>query len=876
MRKKYLFSSTLGLLLLCLPLSLSAKENTATALKQPDWVASGWENIGQHRVAEALEKWQQGVNHLPPDQLLAFLGVYKQITAAERELKRVGLKERAILLRAPFKGEYAYYLLSARVTPADKASRRAKLSSLYRVMHHPDVIYAMAASRFRSETATQKTATPISKIIFHGNKLVANSMIEKSLRAYKGRSNTQSNLFQIRQSIIALYEQQGFHHVAVSLPKRSESGAVTVTIYENDIRYTGSRPNADHLVSEPSKDKNNTTNWVASGWRQLETRGEDSALAIWQAGVNRLPANRLLAFLGAYRQLSTAIRFARQGGASEQVVVLRAGLKGKSGYYVMSVRDVPKNRADRPEKLASLYKAMHLSGALYANTAEKFQSKKTAPAMLKPVADTFTVRGFHISGNALVDSTDIRKVLSHFTGKNKTRVDLIAAKQAILRLYRNAGYEMVAVGLPRKVDSEIVPIRIFEARIGKVWVSGGKKSLHKKIKSSMTALKPGKTALANKVDEQLRNLSQKHHIQSAQLIYHPTDEGSVDVEIAVDVKNPVKLGVMVSSLGTQETGQTLVTGIFHHNDLWGEGHQLTLSGTVSEKPQKLQVFSALYEIPMEAVDGKFMLSFSRANVVSGKVQAVLDSRGNGTLASAHYEQTILRLGRVRHFLTAGYEQHKFLEKFSNPAAPVTFSIGVLTKPVVLGYGMEGKFDQWQSNLNVSYYHNTPLGATKGNTSYRLLNPASFANWSFLRMSADFMYNWNNGWSFSEKLAGQISNNALISGERFYITGLSKVRGFEEVEASGDTAFFSRSELISPYWLKNTRFHLFVDAGRYKLNFPLPGEFGSDKIVSTGLGLHWMSSFGLDVLGEAGVVLNGLPVAPNGSMTGHFKVVYWFQ
>jgi len=390
----------------------------------------------------------------------------------------------------------------------------------------------------------------------------------------------------------------------------------------------------------------------------------------------------------------------------------------------------------------------------------------------------------------------------------------------------------------------------------------------------MPALESGKTPNAEKLDEQLRKLSRS--VQSVQLIYHPTNDGSVDVEIAVDVKNPVRLGVMISSLGTQETGQTLTTGIFHHNDLWGAGHKLTLSGTVSEKPQKLQVFSALYEIPMEVVDGKLMLSFSRANVVSGKVQAVLDSRGNGTLASVHYEQTLLRRGGIRHFLIMGYEQHNFLEKFSNIAVPATFSIGILTKPVMLGYGLEGDFGQWHDDLSVSYYHNTPLGATKGNASYRLLNPASFANWSFFRMSAGFQYDWSSGWSLSENLAGQISNNALISGERFYITGLSKVRGFEEVEASGDTAFFSRSELISPYWIKDTRFHLFVDAGRYKLNFPLPGEVGSDNIVSTGFGVHWTSDIGLDVLGEAGVVLDGLPVAPIGSMTGHFKIIYWIQ
>ncbi len=57
--------------------------------------------------------------------------------------------------------------------------------------------------------------------------------------------------------------------------------------------------------------------------------------------------------------------------------------------------------------------------------------------------------------------------------------------------------------------------------------------------------------------------------------------------LQADENNPMKIGLMVSSLGTQETGRSLFTGIFYHNKLWNAGHQLTVSYTGSEKFRNL-------------------------------------------------------------------------------------------------------------------------------------------------------------------------------------------------------------------------------------------------------------------------------------------------
>jgi len=284
----------------------------------------------------------------------------------------------------------------------------------------------------------------------------------------------------------------------------------------------------------------------------------------------------------------------------------------------------------------------------------------------------------------------------------------------------------------------------------------------------------------------------------------------------------------------------------------------------------------MYQVPLEDIDGILALSYSRSDVSSGQVLGVLNARGDGTLKSVHYEQTVLRTGVSRHFVDAGYEQHLFHDRFRHVFLPIALNVGVLAHTVTLGYGYDRDADYGNFGFKLNYTRNTPFGARKRNAAYQLVNPAATANWSLYRLSAKYNYDWDNGWSVSGKLGGQFSHNALISGERFYITGLSKVRGFEEVEASGDSAYFVRAQLISPNWYADTRFHVFVDGGRYELNFPLPAERGADNIVSTGVGVRWTPSFGLDMLLEGGVVIDGLSVAPIGSAAGHFKMVYWFQ
>ena len=819
----------------------SSKKASSSA---PEWVSAGWQLFAQHRVDDAIARWQSGVNALPADHLLAYVNVYKQRSAAERELLRIGQGEQMLMLRGDFHGKEAFYLFSARDVPKEKSERRQKLASLWQAMGSPAMIYANAASRFQ-----------------HG-------IAPAAVKAAAGASAVA-----VASATTAVAEAPGNHVVQQDAAvEKDKASAAVQSAAEPEVRPIRQVPTTPAEVVDAG-----SSDWVEAGWRYLADNNIDAALASWQAGVDQLSPDRLLAFLGVYAQRSAALKRLRQGGLAERLIIVQATLKDRKAYYVLSARDVPGDKSVRREKLASLYSAMNISGMLYANAARKFQRTVASGAIATAgEGQHFPISGFEIIGNTLVTTEKIQNRLKGYRGSQKSRADLKAAKDDIIALYHDAGYQMISVGLPRKVKGGMIPIRVFEVEIGKIWVSGETKRSIKSIRKSLPELERGKTVRVGELDKQLKQMSLKKNVRSANLIYHPNDDGVVDVEIQVDEDHPMKFGAMVSSLGTQETGRTLFTGIFHHNDLWSEGHELTVSYSSSERLQKLHLLTARYVVPVQTLDGKLILKYSRADVASGQVLGVLDTRGDGTLKSVHYEQTLLRTDSARHYLDLGFEQHLFHDRFVNPLLPVSFTVGTLSNPVVLGYGFEHSSDLGDLAMRLRYYHNTPFGTQRRLATYQLINPASVANWSYYRLRATYKHDWDHDWTFYAKIGGQLTNNTLIGGERYYITGMSKVRGFEEAEAFGDSAFFVRSELRSPYWLPDTRFHLFVDAGRYRLNFPLLNEFATDKIVSAGIGAHWAPSFGLDASLEAGWVLNGLPVAPVGSLVGHFKFIYWFR
>ncbi len=83
------------------------------------------------------------------------------------------------------------------------------------------------------------------------------------------------------------------------------------------------------------------------------------------------------------------------------------------------------------------------------------------------------VRGFRIAGNQVLDDEEIARALAAYTGRALHAEELIAARDAVTRLYLDHGYVASGAWLPdQRVDDGIVELRVTEGGIERIVVEG--------------------------------------------------------------------------------------------------------------------------------------------------------------------------------------------------------------------------------------------------------------------------------------------------------------------------------------------------------------------------------------------------------------------
>jgi len=244
-----------------------------------------------------------------------------------------------------------HYSLSIRATPVSEDTTPSAPNS--RVVHATSV----PANKNQHSTSTAGF------FIVQGNTRVSSVDIQKAIKPFATRDFLPDAFFMARQAVMDLYENRGLHGVSIGIPPHFNDRPVVLKVYEDDIK---SNALAQAAVDTPP-------DWVRQGWQQIKRNHIDQALVTWQQGVNSLPADRLLAYLGVYNQLSAALRRLKRIGINQSAIILKARSKGKPAYFVMSAQDVPIDKTQRYQKLAGLRAMTDKHHRIHASAARSFQ-----------------------------------------------------------------------------------------------------------------------------------------------------------------------------------------------------------------------------------------------------------------------------------------------------------------------------------------------------------------------------------------------------------------------------------------------------------------------------------------------------------------------
>ncbi len=512
------------------------------------------------------------------------------------------------------------------------------------------------------------------------------------------------------------------------------------------------------------------------------------------------------------------------------------------------------------------------------SSVESSLSGSSTPAQ----EEAFDIWEFQIEGNTVLPTTDVERAVYGFLGENKTIKDVNAAQQQLESLYHARGYGSVLVDLPEQdVLNGVVQLRITEATIGRLKVTGSRYFSLGRIKSKIPALAAGQIPNLPKVQEELAALSQISRDRVITPVLRPSKTpGKLDVELKVKDILPLHGSVELNDRYSADTSRLRLNASIRYDNLWQREHSLGFSYQTSpQDANEVEVFAANYLWRFEDSDN--LLSAyavkSDSNVATVGTLGVI---GAGVISGLRYTIPLRNLSKVYHSVTLGVDYKDFGENIGlqgNNAIVTPISYLMFTSNYSASHYGDSSTSHFDLTLNFG-----PDGLGNTQKEFERKRFKAIPNFAYLRLTADHAEQLWGGTTLFGRVGAQVADSPLISNEEFAAGGVDSVRGYLESEKQSDNAFAAAIEFRSPNYgpmlwpaLHGLQILAFTDAAELEIKDPLPGTKPNKLLWSTGLGLHVDAADHLQAMLTWAYPLKTGDRTQAGDQRVHFSVGYDF-
>jgi len=474
-------------------------------------------------------------------------------------------------------------------------------------------------------------------------------------------------------------------------------------------------------------------------------------------------------------------------------------------------------------------------------------------AVQAPVELRFDIARYRVEGNTLLPAEEVERTVAPYTGKGRDFGDVQKALEALQDAYGARGYSAVSVYLPeQELARGEVLLKVVEAKISKLQVSGNKFYDEGNIRRSLPALAEGTVPNAHLVAKNLRLANENPGKQTNVTLRAAEKEGDVEARVEVVDENPSKWFLTLDNTGTSQTGYDRLGIGYQHSNIGNLDHAITAMFITSvEKPSEVGIYSVGYHLPLYGYGASVDLVAGYSDVNAGTTSTPsgpLSFSGSGYVVGGRYNWHLDHHAGYDHKVIFGLDYRYYDNACSVGAfgaagcgaAAATYSVlplsatyaGTFTMPT----GRAGFYGTAATNLG---------GFSKGGTSDLQQARANVdVHYWVARAGFDAAQALEGDWQVRARLDAQYTGEALVPAEQFGIGGQASVRGFLEREVSSDKGHSGSLEVYTPelapmIGLKdwNARLLAFYDFGRVTRVNPLPGEQLREGIASAGLGLR---------------------------------------
>jgi hemolysin activation/secretion protein len=448
-----------------------------------------------------------------------------------------------------------------------------------------------------------------------------------------------------------------------------------------------------------------------------------------------------------------------------------------------------------------------------------------------------------VRGNTVLDARTIEKTVTPFLGPKRTLKDIEAARDALLAVYNAKGYQSVYVDLPeQQVAGGVVFLVVNETKVGRVRVVGAQYNSPTEVRKQVPALKEGAVPDFTQAQAELTALNRSPKRQVMPLVKQGVVPGTMDVDLKVDDSSPWQGSVGLNNDYSADTVHLRATATITNDNLFQLGH--TASLTFYTSPQDMsqtRVWSGSYNAPLRGTDWALEASgyVSNSNTATVGGTGVL---GKGHTIGLKAIYTVPNAGLWWHTFSAGIdfkdtEQTLSLFGFDSKV-PLKYA------PVTLAYAGLLQTERSSYGLNMSLVSGTRSILGYGDNRDVFDNSRVDALPSFIILKGDtnITYDFENKMQAGFRLAGQLTDSPLVSGEQIAGGGMTSVRGYMSAEATGDYGLVGSIELrskpldyLKSLHVESWRAYTFIDGARLGLRDPLVEQEDIFSLASVGFG-----------------------------------------
>lgn len=493
---------------------------------------------------------------------------------------------------------------------------------------------------------------------------------------------------------------------------------------------------------------------------------------------------------------------------------------------------------------------MLCAGFGVATPAIAQEAAATATAMPPPeamnpnpaAAQHFDILEYVVDGNTALDVPSIEESVYPFLGEQRTAADVDMAREALEKAYQAKGFQTVQVVIPEQgVETGVIHLQVVENPVGRLRVVGSRFHSLEDIRQTAPSVAEGKVVNTNDVRNDIVALNRQADLKVTPRLKAGAAPGTVDVDLEVEDKLPLHATIEINNQYNQNTEPLRVAGTVSYDNLWQEGHSISLTYQVApQNTSDAQVYSGSYLWPIQ----QSPLSILAYGVKSDSDVAALagtDVVGRGTIFGLRGIVNLPGSDSFYQSFTAGIDRKQLTQNVITAGTPANST--VLYYPISLAYSAT-----WQENELITKAGGTINFAFPAGSDASKLDLQRFGalrQYIDAKIDVSRQQPLGGGYNVYGRIQAQYTNDSLLSSEQLSAGGVNTIRGYLEAERLGDYGAIGTIEFrtrsfgkdIAPQ-INDLHFLTFLDGGMLWLNQPLPGERSSFRLASAGIGARF--------------------------------------